>query len=285
MANETTTTAANDVFFSAWVDDMIIDEIRPHNVSRQFFRYRARQASNSYDFPLQADPGAAAASTEGTGLSNTQLTTDKATATVGTVGQMATVTDELAAISLIDAYQHFGAVLGRSVAEKYETDMTALMDDFANTTGVSGQDYTLAQMQEAAAQLVQRDATGQLVQVIHGVQWGDLQQDLLTSGGAYWGNDQARIGGLDATTLDGYQGAPLGIPTYITSLIPTANAGADRAGAIFVADLALGLYEIWGPRTETDRDISMPGTEVVVTARYGVVEVRDVFGESVITDA
>lgn len=286
MANETTTTSANDVLFANWVGDMILDEIRPYNVMRPFFRSEGGQKSNSFNFPIQDDPGAATASTEGTGLSNTQLTTNVATATVGTVGQMATVTDELNAVSVIDAYAQFGAVLGRSVAEKYETDFTALVDDFSNTGGPgTGVDLTVAAYLAQLSALEQRDAVGELVTVLHPVQVGDLRSAMITSTGAYFGNDSAKIGGIDAHDLAGYAGDPFGVPIFQTSLVPTANVGADRAGAVFVAGVALGLYEIWGTRIETERDASLPGTEIVATARYGVVEIRDTWGQTIISDA
>lgn len=264
---------------------MILDEARPYNVCRPFFRFARLTKSTAHDFPIQADPGAAGASTEGTGLSNTALSTDKATATAGTVGQMATVTDELSAISIMDAYSHFGSVLARSVAEKYETDFTALVDDFSNTTSTTGIDLTVAKFLEAKAAIVGRDQTGTLVAVLHTVQTGDLQQDMATSTAAMYGNSGISIGDKLANDLSGYAFELAGIPVYHTTLVPTANAGADRAGGIFVAGVALGLAETWGPRTELQRDASMPGTEVVVTARYGVVEIRDAAGQSLITDA
>lgn len=285
MADETTTTGANDIFLAAVVDNVIIDEIRPYMVMRPFFRTRMKGPSSSFDFPIQDDPGAAASKTEGVTLTNTALTTSKATATAGTVGIMATVSDELVAISLIDALSHFQDVLSRSVAEKFETDAVALIDDFANTTGTSGSDYTWALRQEAIGQLTGRDAIGQLVEVLHPEQVFNLRSDLTTSTGAYWGNESIDVNGIAAASLAGFAFSAFGVPTYQTSLVNTANAGADRAGAMFVADLALGLYWIWDFKAERDRDISNVATEVVCTARYGMIEVRDVWGESIVTDA
>lgn len=261
-----------------------MDEARPYNVSRPFFRYAKLNKSTAHDFPIQADPGAAGASTEGTGLSNTALSTDKATATAGTIGQMATVTDELSAISIMDAWSHFGAVLARSVAEKYETDFVALIDDFANTTSTTGVDLTVSKFLEAKAAVIGRDAVGTLVAILHTTQTGDLQQDMATSTAAQYGNPSINIGARQANELSGYAFELAGVPIYHTSLVNSANAGADRHGAIFVAGVALGLAETWGPRTELQRDASMPGTEVVVTARYGVVEIRDTWGQGIVSD-
>lgn len=287
MADETTTTSANDLFFASWVTSEVLDEVRPYNVSRPFFRYAGAAKSNSYDFPIQDDPGAAAASGgEGTGFSNTSLTTSKATATVGTFGMMATVTDELVAVSLVDALPHFASVLGRSVAEKYETDFCALYDDFTQQTTDTGNNADVADFIAGIAALVARDAVGQLVAVFHPVTTTDIWTNLATGlTASYAGNPSANFDGVDAANLSGYAGTLFDVPMYHTSLVPTANAGADRTGAIFVAGVALGLYELWGTRIELERDASMPGTEVVATARYGVVQIRDAWGQEFVFDA
>jgi hypothetical protein len=286
MAQETTTTAANDTFLAAQLDSMVAEEVRPQNVSRGFFRYAKLTISKSHDWPIQDDPGPATASLgEGTGFVNTQLTTTKSTATASTVGMMATITDELSAISIVDAYSHFGDVLVRSVWEKYETDFTALMDDFSNTTSTTGVDLTISKFLEAAAALVARDIPGNRVAVLHPVQTADMQQDGITSTAAIYGRDASPTAGQYMPRPQGFQFNVGDIPVYQTSLIPTANGGADRAGAIFAANQALGLAETWDTRTETERDASMPGTEIVVTANYGVVEIRDSFGQTVVSDA
>jgi hypothetical protein len=285
----------NDVYFSSWVNDSILDEIRPLNVCRQFFIVEGKRNTKSYDWPKQADPGVAAAIVEATGLSNTALSSDKVTATADQVGIMATVTDFSTEISVIDEMEQFASVLGRSVAEKYETDMAALLGGFSNTTGSTGVDLTAKQFLQALSALEVRDTVGSVVAVLHPVQTGDLRGDIVPtfdaegttrtprSGREYFtgGNDSSLV----APTYEGSVGSLYGTPIWHTSLVATANAGADRAGAVFVRNHCLGMYEIRPPRTELQRDASLPGTEIVVTANYGVVEIRDEFGQSIITDA
>jgi len=242
---------------------------------RQFFRYEGKQASNAYDFPIQADPGAAGSYTEGTGLPNTELTTTKATATAGTFGMMSTVTDELDETSLINVGSQVAAVLGRAVMEKFEIDATALLDDFANTTGTAGVPTTYATILEAVNQLEQRDQQGSPVIVLDPVQVGDLRQDIGTSGAAIFGSGV----GADSQTasLAGFTGFSVGgAPVFQTSLVTSTG------GAVFLTGVALGLYEIRPLRVETERDASLPGTEIVATTRYGMVEIRDVAGETIL---
>lgn len=284
MANEDTTATSDDLFDATRVGTRIIDEIRPYNVSRPFFRFQGVLPTNVFKFTLNDDPGPASAKAEGVSMNNTAMGTSAQSATAATVGMQATVTDELKAIALIDAVGNDREKLVRSVGEKYETDFTALVDDFSNTTGTSGVDCSGLNLLQARAALLGRDATGPLVGVLHTVQTQDIAQDMITSSAAYWGNTQAMIGGLDATKLAGYAGAPFGIPLFHTTLVPTANAAADRAGGLFIADVALGLYEIWGTRVEFMRELGV-GDQIAVTARYGVVEVRDTWGQSIVTDA
>jgi predicted SpoU family rRNA methylase len=207
MASEITTTSHNDLHFAAWVRDRILDEARPYNVTRPFLDYEGKRPTNAFDFPIQDDPGAASGYTEGTGLSNTAMTTSKATATAGTFGAMATVTQEHKETSVIDSVGQTAAVLGRSVAEKFETDATALLDDFANTTGTAGIPTTYATLLEAKNQLAQRDQMGTPVIILDPAQVGNLNQDVATSGASIFGHPATNVGGLTATELSGYTGS------------------------------------------------------------------------------
>jgi len=278
MASETTTTSQADSLFTSWVSAQILDENRPYSVPREFFRQAGPEKAAAYDFPIQADPGAAGASyTEGTGLSNTELTSTDETATATSKGMMATPTDELAEISLFDVYGHFGGVLSRSVRERFDTDATALLDDFVNTTGTAGVATTWATLLEAVNQLEQRDQVGEPVFVLDPAQVGKVRDDIGTSGAAHFGNPQMNVSGMQDATLGPYSGINVGTaPVYQSSLVTATG------GAVFLRGIALGLYTIRPMRTELQRDASIPGTEIVVTERYGMVEIRDVAGETIL---
>jgi len=276
MASETTTTTADDLFIAAQFDRMVLEEIRPRNVTRPLMRYAKLTESKSYSFPIQNSPGAAGSSTEGTGLSNTALSTDKSTATAGTVGQQATITDELSAISIVDAYSQFSGVLTRSVLAKYETDFTALVNNFSRTVSTSGVAATVDTFLQAVAALVQNDIPGPYCAVLHPKQTTDIQRDMATSLAAQYGKDNAPD--PMSITDAGYQYTIGQVPIYQCSLVPTANAGVDRAGGVFVQKHTLGLAETWDVRTETIRVPALPGTQVDVTANYGVVEIKRTTG-------
>lgn len=277
MADEVTRTAYNDAEFAAWVTSQILDEARPYNVTRPFFRTEGRQASNAYDFPIQDDPGAAAGYTEGTGLANTALTTSKATATAAPFGMMATVTDEIQETGVFDVVAQVDGVLGRSVAEKFETDATALLDDFSNTSNTAGVALTWLTLIGAVGALEQRDQVGTPVGVLDPASVNEVRQDVGSSGAALFGNPALPVNGIEAATLAGYAGfAVSGVPIYQTTLVTSTGGG------IYLSGVALGLYEVRPLRTEMWRDISLPGTEVVATTRYGMVEIRDAAGQTVL---
>lgn len=278
MANEATTTTYNDVFYAAEIADRILEEERPYNaLTPSHFRYQGPAKSNIADFPIQQDPGVAAASTEGTGLSNAaSFGSDKASATAGTIGQMTTVTDELRDQSLFDMGPWVAKVLGRSCAEKFQTDATSLLDEFANTTNTAGVALTLAKLQASVNRLEQRDQVGRAVGCLDPVQIGDCRQDAATSGAAILGSPNAQYMDLVEASLDSFAFEYAGVPWLQSSLVSATGGG------VFIVDVALGMYEVWKLRIETQRDASMPGTEVVAFQRYGVIEVRDRAGETIL---
>lgn len=295
MAGETTLTSANDLRYSAYIAPRVLNEARPLNCSWGLFRTEGSHPALGVTFPIQDDPGAAAASSEAAGFPNTSLTTStSSTATYGIVGMAATITDQLVIHSIVDAVSHFAGVLGRSVAEKIEVDHAALYGGFSNTVGSTGTDLTVIQFNTAQSGLLTREAVGQIHCVLHPQQLLDLQAGsgntpggiltALSSGSNYYANPTADLGIMNLQNLQAFQGTLLGIGIFVTTAVATANSGADRAGAMFVSD-ALGRAEGWMPRVEYDRDINLPGIQAVASAEYGVVEIRDAWGTSIITDA
>jgi hypothetical protein len=287
VANESTLTTYNDLYPASVVYEDILDEQRPLNaMTPNMFRYKyLPSGSTIVDFPIQDDPGAGAASTEGTGLSNAAsgYSSSEASATLGTVGQMTTVTDELrdtvagAPAVGVDMISHVAQVLGRSVAEKFQTDATALIDDFSNTTGTAAVARTAADLQTAVNKLAQRDNVGQPVGCLDPSVIGDISRDFGTSLAAVYGNPEVPVRELLGISLEPYAFSYANTPWVQTSLVTSTGGG------VWISGVALGLAEQWRLKMETQRDASMPGTEVVAFARYGMIEVRDTAGETILT--
>lgn len=288
MANETTTTSANDPIFTSWINATIKEEQRPYSVSKPLFDVKGPGYSTvRYDWPTQTDPGEAADLTEGTAMSNTSLATGVASATAAADGQSATITKLLQAVMVGDAESHFSQVLARSVAEAEENEAAALYGGFSTTVGTSGAALTVAQFQSSVSKLEQADAVGTLVSVLHPKQAGDLRGALTATANMFFASNPQLNQSIndDLSSPAGYVGQLFGVDIYQTSAVATANNAADRAGATFVKGSALGWYDIWTLDVQTHPDVQQPGTIIAATSCRGVVEVLDREGVSIITGA
>jgi len=251
------------MFFSNWVGSSILDEIRPHIVSKPLFRYEGRRPGLVFNFPLQDDPGAATSNqTEGTAFSETVLTTSSQTATARLNGQVATVTDVLDAISIVDAVSHFSQVLARSCAEEMENTLGAV---YANSTGAWSA-ASLAGFYNAMADLEAADATGTFVAVVLPATLATIRTDIQTSTGAFQGRDGLNTADAVKAQPSGYVGNLGGVDTYLTSGVGTS--------CMFVKGVSHGIYEVWDLKTETHRDTFQPGTQIAATTCYGAATIR-----------
>lgn len=111
-----------------------------------------------------------------------------------------------------------------------------VIDDFTTQAGPgTGNDLTVASVLAANGALAVNNvpANGGYMGVMHGQQWSDLITNGGTglSGGTQERNPElARISVLHG---ESFKGMWLGVDWYVSNQVATANAGADRAGAIF----------------------------------------------------
>ncbi len=98
----------------------------------------------------------------------------------------------------------------------------------------------------------------------------------------------AANGGMAGST----RGNLFSVPIYTTGLTDTANAAADVVGAMFVpssaANDANATYgQVWKrlPTFETERHAKKRTTDLVMTTRWGVGEIRDLSGVKFVSDA
>lgn len=292
MAQVTRTTEVTETIYTTIITDRILRELRPMNVCRPFFRQAPAGHSLSHDFTLidkstGADNIGLVASvqspTEGvTDLTNRNLDTDKARVTASVKAIMASITDLSEKVSLLDVMGETHGVAARSMAEEMETTLAALLSGFSNVSD-AGASLDVATFLAAIAALEQRDISASLVSVVHPKQQGQLRSDIQSKTTSYWGNDNVS-GFLDKYADNGYVGALFGVPIYQTSVVPTSDAAANRAGAIFVAGEALGMLELWAVKAETQRDASKLLTELVLSDCYGVIEISDTRGQTLKSD-
>lgn len=233
-------------------------------------------------FPVTADAGAI---TDGTALSNTGINPTSVTGTTAGVGIVTDVTDQSATGSLLDVAA-VGVNFARSLTNKMEVDITALYASFSTVVGTSGADISIGNWQTSIYNLELANEDNEMVSVVHPIQAFDLRAAITAAGGGFYSNPQEFQGGLVANVNQGAnKGSLFGVPVFISSTVPTANAGADRAGGMFSRSRALMFLWKWAPRIETLRAPKLPGTTVALTACYTVFELFDAAGVALVTDA
>ena len=195
--------------------------------------------------------------------------------TASEVGLATTVSDVLIEVSLLDALPYCSSVIARSVAEKWETDVAALMDDFSNVT-TAGSTLTPADLLKAVSALEQRDIPGPYVAYLHPKQTGELRAELVATTAIF---DATQASGISGPNTSGVFGTLYGVPIFQTSLV--VSTSGLRGGAVFARGQALGAYELWAPRVEVQRFATLRGFKVVGSACYGLIEVSDTRGQTV----
>jgi len=173
-----------------------------------------------------------------------------------------------------------------------------LVDNFATTAGTSGVDASLENVLDAITALEVSKTEGPFLGIVHPQQWADVRKDAaLNGGGAIQFNAGAQAM-LDAMKGLGFKGSFLGVDWFTSTHVPTANAGADRAGGIFgrgaiahvidevPVDPDLPQISVNGQllfeKSRTARDAL---TAYISTAYLGASEQIDTCGVSLITDA
>lgn len=271
--NPTTITAQPDFGFLRWVSATVLDENRPYNPSRPHLRIEGKQTAPILDFPIQGDPGASSSYTEGAGIANTQLTSTKASATAISYAMMATITKEDEENAIIGAVSQGAKVLGRSDAEKFEAIATAFYDDFATTVGTAGVPSTYSDGLAALTQLAANDQVGSPVFILDPTPVGNIQQDMGTTGAAAFANPSMDTSNKLTVRLNGDAGFGIGgYPVLQTSLVTSTGGGC------FLSKLAVGVYEIRGKTLEMVYHPELQAWVVVVSSRYGMIEIRDLAG-------
>jgi hypothetical protein len=268
--------ALDDSVAAEIVEELMIRELRPAMTSRDFLRFAVGGNSTVASFPLWGDPGAAAAPTDDLSeIASTALSDTQQSATAAEVGFRVDVTDLVRATHASDLYAEAAGMVARSVAEKWETDLAALMDDFSNIT-TAASTLTGLDLLAAVSALEQRDIPGPYVAYLDPKQTGEFRAEIATTTSSYSiGRDGEKVAPFGDS---GYFGTYMGVPIYQTSLVVTTSSLVG--GAVFASGVALGVYEIWGPRVETQRDASFRSTEFVGTQCYGFKELSDTRGQT-----
>lgn len=257
------------------------------------------QGSTASKVPLVGLDGSdvMGAVSEGSATSNTALTDASAVCTVARqalqyqMSDLARATDSLGVVN----HQRFAQSLVGSANMRGQDMIANLTDNFATVVGTTTQDLPLDDFVDATISLDLLSVPGPYLWMAHPRQYGDFRNALLSAGGAV--QFMAATAAQIALNGQGFKGSFLGVDICQSSKVPTANAGADRAGGMWGRG-ALGYKTATVPpdpmvpaiyagpiMVEFERDAAYAYSKVVGNLYMGVVEIEDLRGVSIITDA
>lgn len=288
MANETTTTTAAELMFAEWVSAFIVPNLYAFTAAIPHSREEdlTGKPTTTIKWP-QAPALSAAAVNEADAIANTAIDPTSVSATLGLVGIAAEITDLLAESDVLAGVDWYAKQLQQAVEVKVNTDTTALYASFSSSVGATGVDLSETNFLDAISTLEQASAPGPYVFVGHGVQIGDLRKAV--AGLATGSNSKVDQGTRHDSEFSpkgaGFAFTLYGVDCYQDGTVATANAGADRAGAMYSDRFALGYAHKWENRVELQRIANELGTVIVVSSAKAEAELKDGAGVKVVTDA
>jgi hypothetical protein len=236
---------------------------------------------------------------DGAAVSNTALTETNANITVArralqySISDLANLTDSVG----LNVQRLAQSMVG-SAQMTFQSLLCDVTDNFTSTVGTSGVDMTVDDFFSAQFTLTLASVPGPYICILHPRQLADLQSSLRAEAGP----NQYVAATQDMLSIkgQGFSGMFNGVDIFVSSKVPTANAGADRAGGMFGYG-AVGYAEgspfaitgaggIVAPAgtpivVEFERDASSALTKIIGNYYVGVAKLQDSMGVSIITDA
>lgn len=317
MANEVTTSAANDIVRTEAITQTFLDYGADRAVMIPLCRYwgdllgpgqpnKLQVPVLSGAIPTANDNGAWGDAefdaTEGTALSNAALTTGSVTVTVGEYGYMVTVTDNIGEDSAI-AGAFMSAMVQNAatvITGAKEVDALILLASLSNSVGTSGVNITIAQAVAAADGPRDRGfhPMNGGAYIFDNQTWADLR-DLIIATGSSWavypGLAEKFLGAApsgDNGLASGLVGVFLNAPCFVTGQTPTANSAADVVSAYIIpsspgndSSATFGFADKRPLKLETQRYPEGRGEKFVFSSRSGTFEQVDGSGTKIVTDA
>lgn len=206
---------------------------------------------------------------------------------------------------IVDLLEEEASRLAAMLYEKAESDCIALLDDYSDVVGSTGVDIDMSVFLNALYRLEENEPEHENFVALLDIEQirtlrSDLTSNAATADGVVWNTqaDASVTNFLADGARNGFKGSLLGVPMFqlAPSLRLTANAGADVVGALVCRGQGVpgqpGSLNGAGVFTEghsirylVDVDASRRMIELIGIWEYGVAELRDAHGVSIITDA
>ncbi len=235
---------------------------------------------------------------DGSAVSNTALTETGVNVTVArhalqySISDLANLTDSVG----LNVQRLAESMVG-STLMTFQSLLCNVIDDFTTVVGTSGVDMSVDDFYSAQFALTLQSVAGPYICILHPRQLADFQASLRAEAGPSQfvpaTQEMLNIKG------QGFAGMFNGVDIFVSSKVVSANAGADRAGAMFgygaIAMCEGSPYAITGAGgivqpagtplvVEFERDASSALTKIVGNYFGGVARVQDAMGVSIITD-
>lgn len=321
MANETTTTSANDLANQTTIEPVLIHALmeRPglaRRVCRKFSLVgkpgKTLQIPRLNSYWGNTGPGERGAAvdlefdgTEGTTANNTQVTTDPITIACGEYVAAHALTFNLEEDSAIDGSELIGIFAGvmlNILNLALDDDLIALFVSSTNGVGTSGADLTLAQALAASQGIVDRGANVDALEyVFDPEQASNIRTAVLATNAAaaVYQSAADKALGFDrvSTAARGVSGVAFmldGSPAFSNTLCDTANSGADVVGSCYAPSTpnndansatSWALCEKVFPTVGLQRFEKSRTTDLVLRMRVGVAPLADGATTKIVTDA
>ena len=312
ITGATTTTSLTELINTEFINDFIGNYLENYKNPTQFFlpinisngASTVSQTRWVSDVGTVPEDGVAVDTefdaSEATDLVANELETTDATFSVVEYGLLREPSDTALEDATIITIQDIVANAAGILMDAMNDDACALFASLSNSSGSTGVDLSVANVDDALYQLARRGAKGTLVGILDNIQAEDFQNALqaASSNIAVYAGAADRMMAvstdpMQGRNVEGYLLSYKGVEFYRQGLTDTANTGADVVGAIFVrGDIpAQRGYATYGQasrrpfRMATQRDESARCTELVFTARWGAGEIFDGTGQKLVTDA
>ena len=203
--------------------------------------------------------------------------------TAAEVGAKVVLTDKLVRQSVPNVFQMVGRQLGDGMARKKDTDVQALYENLNDGTdlGEAGAELTAVNLTGCIAFAKANKFGNKLYTVHHPNAVAEFVKSAAVSPSV---NYPVPRGWSEDLLKDFFVGLrPLnGVPLFEAGNIPEDSSG-DGIGCIADQGAMATLTSV-KMRTERERDASLRGTEVVITADYGVFELDNDRGAGLLYD-
>lgn len=252
------------------------------------------EGGSSWQRNVQATNAAAVNLAETDDLGNTQLDHTLVTIATGEVGAMTTISKwlQMNQVGRMRDVIYWAEQLGKSMAKKIDTDITALFSALNGGVVVGGGSTDtdiVSALEEANFTLENNDAFVGLghnpVGVLHPRTVSYLRKQIYGTPNVIYSDFSSKEGIY--ADANGWVGEFAGIDLWQTTNVAEINEAGliSKLNAVFVPDKTLGFIENYGLTPFTDADASLRATEVGILRAYGVGELEDKSGVCVKTKA